>query len=75
MNIDMKQYMERRDECVYLSKVSPPRIELILTELIPDMEQTYNPFATLEVKSLLGSYLEALEEIADLKETLKELAK
>lgn len=75
MNIDMKEYLERRDECVYLSKVRPVRIETILVGLIPDMERGSNPHATLLVKSLLGSYLELQEELADLKETLKELAK
>ena len=75
MNIAMQQYMERLDECVYLSKVRPARIETILVGLIPDMERNSNPHATLLVKSLLGSYLEVLEELADLKETLKELSK
>lgn len=75
MNIDMRKYLERLDECVYLSKVSPPHIEKILTEIIPAMERKNNPFETLAVKSLLGSYLETLEELADLKETLKGLSK
>lgn len=75
MNINMRDYIERRDECVYLAKERPFRIETILAGLIPDMERNSNPHATLLVKSLLGSYLEALDELAYLKETLKELSK
>lgn len=73
--MNMKEYMERRDECVYLSKERPIHIETILVKLIPDMERDYNPHATLLVKSLLGSYLELQEELDYLKETLRELAK
>lgn len=75
MNMNMRQYLERRDECVYLSKVRPVRIETILVGLIPDMERDYNPHGVLLVKTLLGSYLELQEELDHLKETLKELSK
>lgn len=75
MNIDVQEYVERLDECVYLSKVRPTQIETILVVLIPDMERKIDPYATLLVKSLLGSYLEVLEELGYLKETLKELSK
>lgn len=75
MNMNMRQYIERRDECVYLSKEKPVNIEVMLTEVIPDMERENHPYATLLVKSLLGSYLETLEELDRLKENLKELSK
>lgn len=75
MNMNMQEYIQRRDECIYWAKNRPMRVETIIVSLIPDMERTANPHATLLVKSLLGRYLELQEELDDLKETLKELAK
>jgi hypothetical protein len=75
MNMDTIEYMARLDECIYWGKTRTFRVETVIVGLIPDMERNSNPHATLLVKSLLGRYLEALEELADLKETLKELAK